>query len=117
MLGAIEYTVTVIQSPDGCVVALPPTTLEIVNLNSDIEDHLREVEMGQMEQEIGQAIEQVPLYDDMDPDSTFFSYSRKYQPNEEVRTHTPPKLESKMVQVCTTAAEVSFRLCCMPSIS
>lgn len=99
MLGAIEYTVTVLQSPDGCVVALPPSTIEVVNLNSDIEDHLREVEVGQFEQEVGQAVDQVPLYDDMDPDATFFSYGRKYQPNEEVRTHTPPKLESRMVQV------------------
>ena len=99
MLGAIEYTVSVIQSPEGCVIALPPSTVEVVDFNSDIQDHLNEVDVGLLEQEIGQAVEQVPLFDDMNPSTTFFSYGRKYRPNEEVRTHTPPKLEAKMVQV------------------
>eukprot|EP00892_Ulva_mutabilis_P002530 jgi/Ulvmu1/12278/UM087_0012.1 len=108
MLGAIEYTVSVVQSPEGCVVALAPTTLEVVDLNSDIEDHLNEVEVGQLEQQIGQAVETVSLFEDMDSRTTFFSYGRKYSPNEEIRTHTPPKLEARMVQAIRRSAERAF---------
>jgi hypothetical protein len=73
--------------------------MEIVDLQSDIEDHLQEVQRGLYEQEHGHAIEHVGLFDDEDPHATFVSYARKYQPNSEIRTHTPPKLPSKAVQV------------------
>ena len=97
MRGAMEYTVSAIQSPEGCVVALPPSTVEVVKLNSDTEDHLNEVSL--LEQPTGQAVEQVPLFDEMNPSTSFFSYGRKYSPDEEVRTHTAPKLEAKRVLV------------------
>jgi hypothetical protein len=103
VLGALEFSVCVIQSPSHTVIALPPTTMEVVDMNSDIEDHLREVALGREEQAQGQAIETTALFDDMDPHATFVSYARKYKPNSEIRTHTPGKLPSKIVQVCARA--------------
>ena len=94
------------QVPSKGVIALPPTTIEIVDLNSDIKDHLRDVEIGLFEQQEGQAVEQSQLLDDELPHNTFASYARKYQPNSEIRTHTPPKLPIKLVQVCRAAARV-----------
>lgn len=93
------------QAPTNAVIALPPTTMEIVDLNSDIKDHLRDVKIGLQEQQAGQGIEHIGLFDDEDLHATFVSYARKYQPNSEIRTHTPPKLPIKMVQVCS-------RSCC-----
>lgn len=52
------------QVPSKGVIALPPTTIEIVDLNSDIKDHLRDVEIGLFEQQEGQAVEQSQLLDD-----------------------------------------------------
>lgn len=99
VLGALEFSVCVIQSPSRTVIALPPTTFEVVDFNSDIEDHLREVALGRLEQQQGQALESTALLDDMDPHATFVSYARKYKPNSDIRTHTPAKLPSKMMQV------------------
>lgn len=93
------------QTSTKGVIALPPTTIEIVDLNSDIDDHLRDVEVGLMEQQEGHAIDHTTLFDDESPHATFASYARKYQPNSEIRTHTPPKLPIKLVQVsCSTTA-------------
>jgi hypothetical protein len=87
------------QAASNAVIALPPTTMEIVDLNSDIADHMREVQHRFLEQQDGQAIGHMGLLDDEDPHATFFSFARKYQPNSEIRTHTPPKLPCTVVQV------------------
>lgn len=89
----------VLQAPSNAVIALPPTTMEIVDFNSDIKDHIRDVSEGLQEQQEGQAVEHISLLDDEDPHATFMSFTRKYQPNSEIRTHTPPKLPIKIVQV------------------
>lgn len=92
------------QAPSNVVIALPPTSMEIVDLNSDIEDHLKDVHFGLVEQQQGQGIERVHLFDDLDPHATFVSYNRKYQPNNELRTHTPAKMPLNAVQVNSTTA-------------
>jgi hypothetical protein len=102
VLGAIEFSVCVLQTASGDVVSLPPTTLEVVDYVDDIEDSERTLAIRTAQQQMGY-FESPSLWDD-ESAATVFTSNRKFSPNSEVRSHTPPKLPSRMVQVGSTAA-------------
>jgi hypothetical protein len=98
LLGAIEFSVSVVQTPTG-VYALPPTSFEFVDYELDIRKAERDLKVKKMQRQEGY-FEHVELFDDEEADS-LLTYSRKQLPCDTLREHTPALLPVTAVQVCS----------------
>jgi D-alanine-D-alanine ligase-like ATP-grasp enzyme len=105
VLGAVEFSVCVIQTPKG-VIALPPSTVHTKDVEAELAEAERERRMDEMKREVGH----VPVtfvLDDESPE-TVIDYRKKNLPLAEVFVQAPANLPAAAVQAIRRSAERAF---------
>lgn len=97
VIGATEFIVHVIETKSGPL-ALPPTTVELVDLEADIAASQRELLFAEHDRNTEHHTQYATLWDDEETDA-MLTYERRHLPNEQLRLHTPALLPAAATQV------------------
>jgi D-alanine-D-alanine ligase-like ATP-grasp enzyme len=105
VLGAVEFSVCVIQTPKG-VIALPPSTVHTKDVEVELAEAERERHMNEIKQEVGHVPVTFVLDDEMP--ETVYDYRKKNLPLAEVCVEAPASLPAPAIQGIRRSAERAF---------